>query len=470
MHIEGTAPRSSNDNSPVRLIPPVLAQFASARPPLVGGIYDPQDALRVLNSYFFVGKTEEEVAVFRVNADDTASFLKPEQFKLEIQNIFVRTSSGKLVSGEKFWKEHPKRKEKSIVFKPDGPTEPYEYNLWRGFGIVPEQGWQKQRRLMRHIYEVICRRDKEKFKYLMRYLAWAVQNPEKHSEVLIVLKSRKQGTGKSTLGNVMLDIFGKHGARVDDKDRLLGQFTDWLERTSFVLAEEILFAGDHKSADKLKSVITGETIQVEAKFRSCRQVRNRLKIIATSNHDHAVASGVRDRRNIVYDVSDERVGDKSWFDALYRELDEGGTGQFLNLLLNLQLGSWHPRQILKTTESIEQERMSGDTVAQWAQACIEADAVVGGQLHEELGKPISAHLLREAYQGFCRQSGQRPLGTEAFGKACTEMFGPRRRLTALQTNLGAGNKRRPWGYPVPTGSTWQKKLDARLGIETLRRR
>jgi hypothetical protein len=25
-------------------------------------------------------------------------------------------------------------------------------------------------------------------------------------------------------------------------------------------------------------------------------------------------------------------------------------------------------------------------------------------------------------------------------------------------------KRRPWGYDVPDGDTWQKKIDARLGI------
>ena len=95
----------------------------------------------------------------------------------------------------------------------------------------------------------------------MRSLAWMVQNPEKHSGVVIILKSRKQGTGKSTLGKVMLDIFGPHGALVDDKERLLGRFTDWLDTVSFVLAEEILWAGDHKAADKFKSLVTGDTLR-----------------------------------------------------------------------------------------------------------------------------------------------------------------------------------------------------------------
>ena len=98
---------------------------------MVGGYYDPGDALRLLNAHFFVGRTEQETAVFRVNTDGTASFLKQEHFKLEIQNIFVRTASGEFVSGEKFWKEHPARNQKVIVFKPAGGTEPYEFNLWR---------------------------------------------------------------------------------------------------------------------------------------------------------------------------------------------------------------------------------------------------------------------------------------------------------------------------------------------------
>ena len=140
------------------------------------------------------------------------------------------------------------------------------------------------------------------------------------SALMLVLKSRKQGTGKSTLGKVMLDIFGQHGALIDDKERLLGRFTDWLESICFVVAEEILFAGDLKSADKLKSVITGDTIQVERKFGSCRPIPNRLKTLVTTNHDHAVAAGVQDRRNVVFDVSDERAGDKAWFDALYKDL------------------------------------------------------------------------------------------------------------------------------------------------------
>ncbi len=444
------------------------------RSPLCGGKYTEDDALAVLNSHFFIGKSNQETAIFRINDDGAIAFLPPEQFKLEIQNILVNVGTAKapkLVPGDKFWKEHPKRHQRKLVFKPGGATDPTEYNLWRGFGVKPRKGWQFQRRLLRHIREVICRRDKRKFKYLISYLAWSVQNPDKHAGVIIMLKSRTQGTGKSTLGKLMLDIFGTHGALIDDKDRLLGRFTDWLETVCFVLAEEILWAGDHKASDKLKSLITGDTIQIERKYGSCRQITNRLKILATSNHDHSTAAGVRDRRNVVYEVSDEHAGDKAWFDTLYRDLADGGTSEFLHLLLRVQLNDWHPREILKTTETIEQQRMSGDSVSQWSQACIIADAIIGSErgsyvidVTHDLGKPISFDVLYGAYKGFCK--GQHPLPTEAFGKACADMFGPRKRLRALQTNTtGNGKKRRPWGYFVPTGTKWQERVDARLGIK-----
>jgi len=311
---------------------------------------------------------------------------------------------------------------------------------------------------------VICRGDKGKFKYLMSWLAWAVQNPGKHPGVVVVLKSRNEGTGKSTLGVVMLKIFGSHGALIEDKDRLLGQFNDWIEIVCFVLAEEVLWAGDHRTTDKLKSVITSDTIRVERKFGSCRAIPNRLHVIMTTNHDHAVAAGVRDRRYFVSDVSDQHVGDKAYFDRLYHDLDDGGASEFLYLMQNLWLGAWHPRQLVKTAEATEQQRMSGDSIFQWSQACIEADAVIGEKGSYGIGRShylatrITTEDLREAYTGYCKQQGVRAVNEAAFGKACAEMFGPRQRLPQQ------ADMRRPWGYDVPDAVTWQERLDARQGI------
>jgi Family of unknown function (DUF5906) len=448
--------------------------LAGPRPPLSGSIYTPEEALTLLNSHFFIGKSSQETAIFRINDDGSAAFLPNEQFKLEIQNIFVELPGkpAKIVPAEKYWKESPDRHEKTIVFEPKGTNNPRVFNLWRGYGVEPQKTRQQLSPLLRHIWEVICRKDREKLRYLIRWLAWAIQNPDKHPGTVIVLKSRKQGTGKSTLGAVMLKIFGVHGAQIDDSNRLLGQFNDWIEPVSFILAEEILWAGDHKTTDKLKSRITSDTIQIERKHGGIHQITNRLHVLMTTNHDHAVGAGVGDRRFVVFDVSDHVANNKAWFDRIYGDMNGGGAGEFLDYLQKLALGNWHPRQILKTAETVEQQRMSGDSISQWAQACIEADAIIG-DWQGDLRRWSASKHLREAYHGYCKQRGVRPVNDEVFGKACTEMFGSRRRnqaetsSAAAQTGAGAavGITSRPWGYDVPDANTWQGKIDERLGIK-----
>ena len=249
-----------------REAPPIAPLPPEKRRPLKGGTYSRDEALELINSHYLIGKSDQEIGIFRIRDDGTLTFTPAEHFKLDVANVFVRPSKkGPAKPVEKFWKEDPRRHQRKIVFKPGGAVGPDEFNLWRGFGVEPRNGWRKQRRLLRHIWVVICRRDKKKFKYLMRWLAWAVQNPDKYPGTIIVLKSRKQGTGKSTLGAVMILIFSQHGTLIDDNDRLLGRFNDWIEPISFILAEEILWAGDHKTADKLKSRVTANTIQIDAR-------------------------------------------------------------------------------------------------------------------------------------------------------------------------------------------------------------
>jgi hypothetical protein len=135
----------------------------------------------------------------------------------------------------------------------------------------------------------------------------------------------------------------------------------------------------------------------------------------------------------------------------------------LDLLQNVDLEGWHPRKLIKTEESTEQQRMSGDSISQWSQASINDDAITGSgpyAIRRDLGTRIPTTVLREAYTAYCRQHGLRAVAEETFGKACTQMFGPRQRCPAAQ-----GSTSRPWGYDVPDGDRWQERLNGYLGIK-----
>jgi hypothetical protein len=121
-----------------------------------------------------------------------------------------------------------------------------------------------------------------------------------------------------------------------------------------------------------------------------------------------------------------------------------------------QFGDWHPRQ----------QRMSGDSISQWSQWCIDNDKIRGPKgpdgtaQSNDLGRRVANADLRDSYIAFCKQQGVRPADPSTFGKACTQMFGRKQRLGPKERN-----ERRPPAYDVPTAEAWQQRLDARFGIQ-----
>jgi hypothetical protein len=159
----------------------------------------------------------------------------------------------------------------------------------------------------------------------------------------------------------------------------------------------------------------------------------------TTNSAHAVQAGVGDRRFYVLDVDDEMAQQRSWFDPMRKDLDEGGDGQFLWLLLNLQLKDFHPRHRPKTAELIDQQYRSADSVSQWASTCIEADGIATAVPYPTtlpLSQTIETASLLSSYTDFCRRQGQRCVDERSFGKALATMFGKDARAPP-----GAGQRR-----------------------------
>ena len=75
-----------------------------------------------MNEHYFIGKSKGETAIFRINDDQSVTVISNEEFRLEVQNMFVVQGRGsaKPVAIEKFWKESPHRHERKLVFRPGG--------------------------------------------------------------------------------------------------------------------------------------------------------------------------------------------------------------------------------------------------------------------------------------------------------------------------------------------------------------
>ncbi len=198
-------------------------------------------------------------------------------------------------------------------------------------------------------------------------------------------------------------------------------------------------------------------IPLEAKYRQQRQVPNRLHIILTTNHSWAIAAGVQARRYFVCEVSDEVAQDKSWFDPPYRDLKHGGTAEFLHFLLSLKLGDFHPRQVPKTDELVEQQIMSAGSVEQWLPACAEVEALAGSMSGTgSIGADVATQMLYEAYTAYTKTRGARPESLTRFGRVMTELFGQSHRLPATQST------KRPPGYFMPDADRLRAAVLRRL--------
>jgi len=187
-------------------------------------------------------------------------------------------------------------------------------NLWRGFGVTAAPGdWSL---LRKHILEVMAGGNQEYHAYIIRWMAWAVQNPDKPAGVTPVFKGG-EGTGKETLARAMVKLFGLHGLQILSQQHFTGKFNAQLHQCCLLFADEAFYAGDKKSEGVLKGLITEPTFLVERKTIDPVRVLNRLHVIMASNKEWVVPAAQDARRFAVFEVAEERAGDTKWFDLIY---------------------------------------------------------------------------------------------------------------------------------------------------------
>jgi hypothetical protein len=329
-----------------------------------------QNMLTMLNEKYCVVQDGSKVRVHSFERHEhrghvrlVSTFLPFIEFTNLLMNIPVKVKD-KITGAGSFWLHHLERRQyKGIVFQPgsagviDG-----KLNLWRGFGVEPVQGdWSKMRK---HMLDVMASGNREHFEYIMCWLAWAVQNPDRQAEVALVFKG-KRGVGKGTLGNAMLRIFGQHGVHISSTDHLTGHFNNHLRDACLLFADEAYFPGNKNAEGSLKRLITEPTLFIEGKGRDGISVTNMLHVIIASNEDWVVPAGERERRYVMLDVPDTHIQEAKWFEPIHAELEGGGYGAMLFDLLHHDLGDWHPRRIPANCGLLDQQERSLHPLDAW---------------------------------------------------------------------------------------------------------
>jgi hypothetical protein len=116
----------------------------------------------------------------------------------------------------------------------------------------------------------------------------------------------------------------------------------------------------------LKRILTEPTLFIEGKGLNAIEMENMLKVIIASNQDWVFPASFNARRVAMFDVSDERMGDKEYFAKLAHQMKHGGLAAMLHDLLHFDLDGRHPRDDVPQTQAlVDQKELSLSPADQW---------------------------------------------------------------------------------------------------------
>lgn len=196
-------------------------------------------------------------------------------------------------------------------------------------GLEGDEDGQKVVALFRaHVSNTIGSEREQRL--LIDFMAYVYQNPGKRVRWAMLLRGI-EGNGKSYFFTVMQSVLGVR-ARVVSTTAIDSAFTGWAEGSVLVGIEEIRISGTNKYAilDKMKPLITNDTIAVVHKGKDERHVPNFTSYMMFTNHADAIPVGDNDRRYCViatrhtrqqdlFDQHGGREGVAEYFRQLFEE-------------------------------------------------------------------------------------------------------------------------------------------------------
>lgn len=343
--------------------------------------------------------------IMRESEDGQLTFQNPREFfaARASSHILGRDSKNRevTISDGKWWFGQPRRRQyERVVFDPSGDS-PGAFNTFRGFRVQPAEG-AKHASYLRHVFENICSGNQEHYDYLIQWMARVVQQPKTQSEVAIVLIGGR-GTGKSFFCRVLLELFGSHGAVVDNMDHLIGRFNSHLADKLLVVAEEAYHAYDRRNESVLKEIITGKNRAIERKGYDVFWGANYVHLLMTSNNEKVVPAGDHERRFLVLKVGDAKTQNTEYFAAIDEDMKSGGYAHLMHFLLSVDLSKFNVRAVPKTTALVEQQMLNLSRELEWLMDKLHLGIWLTAQPKIRWEGPVIKSMLYADYVDYMRQ-------------------------------------------------------------------
>lgn len=298
---------------------------------------------------------------------DDAYLMKPAEFTL---SLGTKTSenelkadgdvSVKMVPAGPTWLSWPLRNEvHGMTYAPEHPplaifekNNKRYFNVWKGFAVAPVKGDVSPfLEVVDMMFENTSIDDKLWF---LRWCGYPIRHPGAKLHTSVILHSRDQGTGKSTIGYTLKTIYGDSSTTENfskvSYSELTSAFNSFTIRKQFVMGDDLTGFDKKEVLDQLKTIITQQEVNVNEKNQPNYSLPDKANWLWTSNHANAFPVEDKDRRFFVHEVaSDQRP--ISFWEKYYDWLDNrgGSSAIFHYFLYELDMGDFNPHAHARET-------------------------------------------------------------------------------------------------------------------------
>lgn len=300
-----------------------------------------------------------------------------------------------------------------LVFVPAGDVGHDCINLYSGLAMEPTEGdCAPLLELVQHLCGESAQTEQAVqavIDWVLDWIAYPLQHPGAKMATALVFHG-PQGTGKNLFFEAVAAIYGRYSIIVG-QDQLEDKFNDWVSQKLFVIGDEVVARQElYHQKNKLKSLITGATIQINTKMLPLRTEENHVNVVFLSNEQQPLALEQDDRRYMVI-YTPPRSND-GLYDRVAQCLAAGGAAHFLHYLMNRDLSAFGPHVRPLMTKA------KADLIELGLRA---PERFAHDWLKGYLPLPLqvcSAEQLYRAFYRWCRDTGERfPPPQITFSKA-----------------------------------------------------
>ena len=272
-------------------------------------------------------------SMFVTEYDDKIIFQTKGNFAIAHEHI----SAGKNKEGEpisfinKWLGLNPSiRRYRNVDTYPDVENCPKDiFNLWRPFAYEKyTEPYEKDpvglAFLLNH-YSILCNHDEIVTDYFIKWNAQMIQYPAVKTNTPVFIGG--EGTGKGSFFALQKVLLGADKVLETDtpSEHIWGQFNEMMQYAFLINLDELSKKDTEGAEGFIKGLITRPTININIKGTSKFTMKSFHRFAITTNNENPIETKKGDRRKWFVRCSDEKKGDKEYFDTFNEYLGKVNT-------------------------------------------------------------------------------------------------------------------------------------------------